>query len=125
MILSGISVVILIIMLIAREFDLGGPSSNSPYNPIPSAPTVYKGSLEMTKSTKTPSSGRTSSIHIEHNDLSRLIRHMNGEFVYPSPGSQVHRRNKSSKESVWTKNSDVRSVSSSATLLEPVNECPS
>jgi hypothetical protein len=130
MVLSGISVIIMLIMLIAREFDLSESSSHNSYIPLPPAPTVYKGSREVSKSARTPSAGRTSSIHIGHNDLSRLIRHLNGEFVYPLPNtdSQVHRRNKSSKAQMdsayWTKNLDLQSTRSSATVLQPVEEHP-
>jgi hypothetical protein len=128
MILSGIAVIILLIMLVAREFDLDESSFHNSYTPLPPGPTVYKGSREMSKSKRTSSFGRTSSIHIGHNDLSRLIRHLNGEFVYPPPnaGSQVHRRNKSSKAELdsayWTKNVDAQSARSSATVLHRVEE---
>jgi hypothetical protein len=128
MILTAISVIILLLMLIAREFDLSEPSHGS-YLPLPPGPSVYKGSREAPKSSRKLSFGRTSSIHIGHNDLSRLIKHLNGEFVYPTPsGSQVHRRTNSSKAELdsayWTKKFDPPSTRSSATFLQGVEENP-
>lgn len=129
MILSGISVIVLLIMLIKQEFDLTEPAPHNGYIPLPPAPNQYKGSGEVARPTRKPSSGRTSSIHIAHNDLSRLIRHLNGEFVYPPPdaaGSQVHRRNKSSRadpdSAYWTKKFDAPSRRSSMTIMHPVEE---
>jgi len=128
-VLSGISVVILLVMLLGHEFNLGGsshsPSSSSSFPTLPPKPTVNKSLQKVSKPTKKLSFGRTSSIHIEQNDLSRLIRHLNGEFVYPppKPGSQVHHRNKSSKPVLdWASNSDVQSARSSATFLESLEE---
>jgi len=128
MILSGISVIILFIMLIAHEFDLKNSGSNNSYIPLPSMPTVYKGSRQMSKSAAASTSGRSNSIHIGHNDLSRLIRHLNGEFVFPPPSeaSQVHHRNTSLKgqfdSSYWTKKFDTESTRSSVTVLRPLEE---
>lgn len=133
MILSALSVITMLVMLIAREFDLKGGSSDDSYVPLPSypAPTPYKGSGEVARSHKS-SAGHSSSIHIGHNDLSKLIRHLNGEFVYPPPStsSQVHRRNKSSRvegpDTYWTKkhDDDTHGRRSSATYLPPVSEEP-
>jgi hypothetical protein len=132
MILSGISVVVLLVMLVGHEFDLSspghGPKSSNAYPTLPPEPTVNKNGRELSKSTKKPSFGRTSSIHMEHDDLSRLIRHLNGEFVFPSPktGAQIHRRNKSSKPELdsgfGAPNPDTQSGRSSATLLESLEE---
>jgi len=112
MILSATAVIILLVMLIAREFDLNDINTHNSYAPLPPAPTVYKGSRKKSTSSGTLTVGRTSSIHIGHNDLSRLIGHLNGEFVFPPPstGSQVHRRNASSKAELnsvyWSKKFD-------------------
>jgi len=131
MILSGISVVVLLVMLVGHEFDLSGPShgpkSSNAYPTLPPEPTVNKNGRELSKSTKKPSFGRTSSIHMEHNDLSRLIRHLNGEFVFPPKTSaQIHRRNKSSKPGLdsgfGAPTPDTQSARSSATLLESLEE---
>ena len=127
MILTAISVIILLLMLIAREFDLSGHGHSS-YLPLPPGPSVYKSSREAPKSQRKLSLGRTSSIHIGHDDLSRLIKHLNGEFVYPTPSSasQVHRRTNSSKAELdsayWTKKFDPPSTRSSATVLQGVDE---
>lgn len=140
MILSGLAVIILLIMLVSREFDGTDSSSPLPYSyaPLPSSPTSpttpttpvtpFKGSSsrKLSKSEWTPTTGRTSSIHIAHNDLSRLIRHLNGEFVFPPPSSpttpeaQIHRRNRSERSesdyepSYWMANHDAQSFRSNA-----------
>ena len=112
MIISGLVVITRLVMLVVREFDLHeSPSDDFSMRSFP-APVPYTGTRKVSKpSRKTPSMGRTSSIHIQHNDMSRLIRHLNGEFIYPpvDANSKIHRRNVSSR--------------SSATILPPVDEC--
>lgn len=99
MIISGLAVIALLVMLIAREFDLHESPFDDSYMRLSSAPVPYKGSQEIARPSRKSSVGRTSSIHIQHNDMSRLIQHLNGEFVYPAAdaSSQIHRRNMSSK----------------------------
>lgn len=108
MIFSGLSMVVLLVILISREFDLGSQDTTSdtrpalPPSPLPS----YKGKgyHKMAKSpaissVNSPSYGRsTASIHMQHDDLSQLMQHLNGEFSFPkSAPSQIHRRNQSSR----------------------------
>lgn len=102
MVISGLVFITLLVMVIAREFDLHESPPNESYTRLFSAPVPFTGTKEIARhSSKAPSMGRTSSIHIQHNDMSRLIQHLNGEFVYPAVDarSKIHRRNVSSRSS--------------------------
>lgn len=102
MVISGLVFIALLVMVIAREFDLHESSPNESYTRLFSAPVPFTGTKEIARhSSKAPSMGRTTSIHIQHNDMSRLIQHLNGEFVYPAVDarSKIHRRNVSSRSS--------------------------
>ena len=102
MVISGLVFITLLVMVIAREFDLHESPPDESYTRLFSAPVPFTGTKEIARhSSKAPSMGRTSSIHIQHNDMSRLIQHLNGEFVYPAVDarSKIHRRNVSSRSS--------------------------
>ncbi|KAF7979664.1 hypothetical protein HWV62_41651 [Athelia sp. TMB] len=124
MIFTGLSILVLLVMLISREFHLGPHRDEIPLDtraltspPLSPSPSVSRGYHKLPRTPDTTSWGRsTASIHMGTKDLSMLIKHLNGEFTFPggppppTQTSQMHYRNRSSRyespHSSWTGQSE-------------------
>jgi len=139
MILSSFSALTLLLLIILREFNhledtsLGDTAEDSEPQTLPISPTrMITSPLPSPKLLPSPpqsplkplilGKARTSSLLLQGGEVSRIVRHLNGEFVFP-PVPQIHRRSRSSKPTLGRTGGVVRdSESPKVTTLETVEE---
>lgn len=95
MIITGISVIAVLLSLIGREIDIhrASPMSRA-HGTLPSVPPVPSPHRHRLRPPPSPTA-KSTSMEIAHYEMHRLMKHLQGQYVFP-PVKHTHSMNKSS-----------------------------